>query len=104
MEIRYDNSYYSKLIKVKDGNASIEADVEYRKWDRSTPGITVCTLRDVADEAMEEVSRCLLFMANDRVREFNSRDCIEQLFEKLPEGVRDSLLADLVKRYGESAD
>ena len=95
MRIEYHNNFYRKQIEFEDSDFKGIVDVEYRKWEKDESGKTVCTVRDVDDDAMYQVSKCLENMANSRVREFDSSECIMQLFDKLPADVKRRLVSEL---------
>ncbi|MCB9019229.1 MAG: hypothetical protein H6546_02765 [Chitinophagales bacterium] len=104
MEISFNNSYYSKDVKLSHGDTDITIDVGEREWEMMEDGEMKCIMRDVSDEAMEKFTQMMAEMVYSRKREFDSSDLIETLFEKLPTDKAVELAARLKEQYYEDEE
>lgn len=100
MNIEFKKSFYGYDLIIGADNVKICEDVESREYQKDENGKVVGNpKRDVCTSAMDMVSKTMEDMAYYRVEEFDSTSLIENLFKKLPEINRSSLIEKLNKEY-----
>ena len=83
-------------------NVKISEDVEDRIYSKTEDGkidFKTPPKRDFKTETLVQFSSLLEDMIHYREAEFDSRNLIERLFEKLPQEIADNLLTELKRMY-----
>ncbi len=92
---------FGYTLQITDENVCIVKDIEeriYPKEDGKTVFNKGCK-RDIMSKYIKEMSKPLEDMLYYREEPIDTSDLIEQCFEKLPEGTKQSLLTKLNKKY-----
>jgi flagellar hook-length control protein FliK len=100
MEISLKRNYGFELI-FKAENVTVCEDIEERIYAKTEDGKTDYqnVKRDISTDSLQQVASLLEDMIYYRLAEFDSISLIEQLINKLPKGMSESLITKLNKDY-----
>lgn len=103
MDINLKTNYGFVLVFEAE-NVKIEEDIEERVYDKlpdGKPDYKSRPLRDISDNAMENLCSITGELAGYRQREFDSSNLLAELWDKIPEGNKLDLLHHWVADYPE---
>lgn len=102
MNIKVDKRYSGCDLIIEAENVKIVEDIEVRIYPKDENGKTTINLhpkRDIGDNYMSQIVEVLDQMIYYRKAEYDSSVLIENLFEKLPQSVAESLSKKMYETY-----
>jgi hypothetical protein len=103
MNISVKKFYGSCYLKIIAENVNIEEDLSegiFEKDENGKLNFSKRIMTDITDGSMSEIISAVEDMVYYREREYNSENLINLLFDKLPNDIREKVLKQLNKEYG----
>ena len=98
MEIKLNTNYYGAYIVIDAENVHIEdyvAKTLYPLKEDGTKDLTVYPEKCIKTDSMDDISRLMSDMVSNRIRPYDSTNLIIDLFDKLPNEMREELIEKL---------
>lgn len=103
MNISVKKFYGSCYLKIIAENVNIEEDLSegiFEKDENGKLNFSKRIMTDITNDSMSEIISAVEDVVYYREREYNSENLINLLFDKLPDDIREKVLKQLNKEYG----